>query len=135
MTVGAALEKLRTAAADGRLDDLCSDLGIQVMTVFGSAVSDPVTARDIDVAVAYRPTAERDDLRTIDALMTLTGFDAVDLLVLDDADPTARRNATVGVLPLYEAEAGAYAHTQMAAVLEFLETGWLRRLDLELLAR
>ena len=130
----AGLERLRAAATDGRLDELCDDLGVGVLTVFGSAVHGPGSARDLDVAVGYRPGVVPDVLRTVNALSTLTGIDTVDVMVLDDASPTARRNATVGVLPLYEADPGLFARTQIAAMLEFMDTAWLRRLDLELLS-
>jgi len=69
------------------------------VTVFGSVLIDPAAARDLDIAVGYRTTAERDV-----------------------------------VLPLDESEAGRYATRQMSPMLEFMETDWLRRLDLELLA-
>lgn len=125
----------QAAAGDGRLDALCADLGIDVLTVFGSALVDPSTARDLDIGIGYLVTAERDVVRTVTELMALAGTDDVDVLVLDEAGPTAKRNALAVVLPLYESEPGRYAQRQMAAMLEFMETDWLRRLDLELLAR
>lgn len=135
MTVEVGLARLQAAADDGRLDALCGRLGVRVLTVFGSAVTDPRSARDLDVAVAYRSAHARNDLRTVDALMQVSGIDAVDLLVLDNASPTARRHALVGVLPLYEAVQGDFAAAQMSAMLEYMDTAWLRRLDLGLLAR
>ena len=58
----------------------------------------------------------------------------VDVLVLDDASPTARFSGPVGAHPLYEASPGLFARTQMAAALEFYETAWLRELDLQRMA-
>jgi hypothetical protein len=37
--------------------------------------------------------------------------------------------------PLFEAEPGLFATRQMAALTERMDTAWLRRLDLELMAR
>jgi hypothetical protein len=45
-----------------------------------------------------------------------------------------RECALVGAVALYEAEAGDYARARMAAMLERMDTEWLRRLDLELMA-
>ena len=135
MSVAEGLSRLQASADDGRLDMLCEEHGVRVLTVFGSAVSSASSARDLDVAVAYRTGESRDDVKLIDALLALSGIDEVDLLVLDGASPTARRNALVGVIPLYEASPGDYARLQVSAMLEFMDTAWLRRLDLELLAR
>ncbi|MGI8723322.1 MAG: hypothetical protein ACR2JG_13980 [Geodermatophilaceae bacterium] len=38
-------------------------------------------------------------------------------------------------LALFESEPGAFASFQMAAIGEYLETDWLRDLDLDLLRR
>ena len=59
-------------------------------------------------------------------LAGLVGTDLVDLLVLEGASPTARRNALSGVLPLHESEEGLFARTQVAAVGD-LDTAWMRR--------
>jgi hypothetical protein len=64
----------------------------------------------------------------------LTVSDDVDVLVLDDASPTARFSGLVGAHPLYEASPGLFARTQMAAALEFYETAWLRDPDLQRMA-
>lgn len=120
-----ALAALRAAADDGRLDVLCASLGVRVLTVFGSALDDPVTAGDLDVAVSLEDGA--DVLGVADALTGLVGSDLVDVLVLEGASPTARRNALSGVLALHESEEGLFARTQVAAVGEFLDTAWMRR--------
>lgn len=71
----------------------------------------------------------------LEALMELVGADEVDLLVLDQASPTARCHGLVEAVPVYEDLAGRFAHTQLAAALVFYETEWLRLVDLEMLAR
>lgn len=83
----------------------------------------------------FEPGACGDVLAVLDELAGLTGSDDVDLLVLDDAGPVARERALVGSIALFESRPGAYAEAQMAAICERMDTDWLRRLDLELLAR
>lgn len=133
MTIQAGLARLREAADDGRLDEFCRLHGVRLVTVFGSAVSEPESARDLDVAVSlYDVTGA---VALMAGLVDLTGEDSIDLMVLNRASPTARRNGLVGAIPLYEAEPGLFARTQMAAAIEFYETDWLRRLELERMAR
>lgn len=47
----------------------------------------------------------------------------------------ARERALVGGEPLVEQTAGSFARAQLAAIMERMDTAWLRRLDLELMAR
>jgi len=146
-----ALDALRAAADDGRLDDLCRRHEVRILTVFGStarealglagsggaggsAGSPPPPPCDLDVAVRFEPGHRRDLLALLDELSRLTGSDDIDLLVLDDAGPVARERALVGCLALYESESGAYANAQMAAMCERMDTDWLRRLDLQAMA-
>jgi predicted nucleotidyltransferase len=129
-----ALARLVDAAADGRLDALCERRGVRVMGAFGSAVDPHVhDPHDLDIALAFEPGSARDLLAVWDDLRRLCGFDDLDLLDLDHARPVARANGLVG-LPLYERRKGEYAREQMAAVLERMDTEWLRRIELELLA-
>ncbi len=130
---GTALLTLRQAADDGRLDELCVRHRIRILTVFGSAVRDPATARDLDVAVAFERGSPPDLLALIDDLTVLTSSDDLDILVLDRAGPVARERALVGCLALYESGPGVYASAQMAAIGEWLDTAWLRALELEAL--
>ena len=130
-----ALATLRAAAADGRLDLLCERHRIRILTVFGSSIHQPDTARDLDVAVAVERGSELDLLALIADLAGLTGSDDLDVMVLNSAGPVARERALVGCLALYESAPGAFAHAQMAAVGEWMDTAWLRKLDLELLCR
>jgi hypothetical protein len=60
-------------------------------------------------------------------------FDRVDVAVLNEAGPTLRARALTG-RGLYENERGAFAVAQMAALAEWRDTAWLRRLDLERMA-
>lgn len=129
----AGLVRLREQAADGRLDGLCERHGIAVLTVFGSAARGETAARDLDVAVLHRRGYRVDYLALIGDLQRATGTD-IDLAVLDGVGPVLRERALVGVEPLYEYRAGEWARAATAAVLERMDTAWMRRLDLDLLA-
>ena len=130
-----ALDTLRAAADDGRLERLCRRHGVRVLTVFGSAARPGTVPRDLDVAVGFEPHADGDVLALLDDLSVLTGSDDVDLLVLDRAGPVARERALVQCLALYESEPSAYATAQVAAMGERMDTDWLRALDLEAMRR
>jgi predicted nucleotidyltransferase len=133
VSVAESLARLRAAADDGRLEALAQRHGVGLITVFGSAMRTPGRARDLDVAVSL-PTGTHGLLALVEDLADLTAGDAVDLLVLEGASPTARFAGLVGAQPLYEASPGLFARTQMAAALEFYETAWLRDLDLQRMA-
>jgi predicted nucleotidyltransferase len=133
VSVADTLDRLRAAADDARLDDLARRHGVALLTVFGSAIRAPERARDLDVAVSL-PAGTHGLLALVGELADVTVSDDVDVLVLDDASPTARFSGLVGAQPLYEASAGLFARTQMAAALEFYETAWLRDLDLQRMA-
>lgn len=130
-----ALERLQTAAADGRLDELCAGHAVRVLTVFGSAARADAEPADLDVAVGFEPGQRGDLLALLDDLSRLTGSDDLDLLVLDDAGPVARERALVGCLPLFESAPSAYANAQVAAMLDRMDTDWLRALDLDAMRR
>jgi predicted nucleotidyltransferase len=134
----AALERLRAASDDGRLDRMCEDHGVDLLGVFGSAVrrwrdSTAPAPQDLDVMVRFRQGTVGDPLALINELMDLTGFDHVDLAIINDALPVLRVEALTG-LGLYEEHDGQWAVAQMAALGEFRDTAHLRRLNLETLA-
>jgi predicted nucleotidyltransferase len=130
-----ALLMLRAAADDGRLESLCVRLGVSMLGAFGSAVRPRATASrppdDLDLVVSLDRLESRLDV--VDAVMALTGCDAIDLVVLQTASPLLRARAMCGI-GLYEREAGRYAMTQMAALAEERDTRHLRDLDLGALA-
>lgn len=141
-TAAEALTRLRTAAADGGLADLCLRHGIDLVTVFGSAVrharagtdaAEP-PARDLDVAVRFDPSGG-DVVAVATELADLLGFSAVDVMDLGRAGVVARSRALgPDAEPLLEAAPGLHATAQMAALTTEMETERLRRWDLELLA-
>jgi Polymerase beta, Nucleotidyltransferase len=128
-----ALARLVEAATDGRLDGLCERHRVRIMCAFGSAAQPGIAdLRDLDLAVAFE-AGDGDILALWNDLYELCGPVELDLLDLDRARPVARANGLVGV-PLYERRPGELAREQTAAMLERMDTAWLRRLDLELLA-
>ena len=131
-----ALDALIAAAASGDLDRIAERRGVLLLGVFGSTFRrwhDPAAPApgDLDVAVSF--AGPGDLVGLLDDLVRLTGYDAIDLMVLDGADPVARAEGFVG-LGLYERDAGAWATGQMAALAERRDTAHLRRLDLDALA-
>jgi predicted nucleotidyltransferase len=142
MQVGArdALDRLQASARDGTLDQICGRCGVALLTAFGSAVRRRVpaggepdtTPHDLDLGVAF--VGRPQPVRLLDELTRVFGYDRIDLAVLDGAEPTIRSEALSGVA-LFEHQAGAFAVAQMAAVSERWDTAWLRRLDLQAMAR
>jgi predicted nucleotidyltransferase len=127
------LARLQEQAADGRLDTLCERNGIAVLTVFGSTTRSDAVPRDLDISVLHRPGHRVDYPAVLGDLQSAACSD-IDLAVLDDAGPVLRERALVGSVPLYEYQPGEWARAAMAAVLERMDTAWMRRLDLDLLA-
>ena len=107
---------------------------MRLLGVFGSAARRDVGTgepHDVDIAVSFLGAPQ--ELALIDALTQITGYDHIDLAVIDGAAPLLRAEALVGI-PLYEHEAGAYAEAQMAAMAIRRDTQWLRDLDRRALA-
>jgi predicted nucleotidyltransferase len=127
-----AAQRLVAAVADGTVDELCQRRRVRLLALFGSAASGTATA-DSDVDVAVEWLTDGDVVELVDALTVITNFDRVDLAVLNGAGPTLRARALTG-RGLYEDERGAFAVAQMAALAEWRDTAWLRRLDLERMA-
>lgn len=133
-TPARGLQQLRDLAADGSLDRVCERHRVRVLTVFGSAARDEPTARDLDVGVVFDGPQGIDHYSALlDELMRLTGAE-VDLVRLDGAGPVLRERALVGAVGLFEHEPGDLDRALAAAVAERMDTDWMRRLDLALLA-
>lgn len=127
------LARLRAAAESGVLDALCARHRVRVLTVFGSAARAEPAARDLDVGVLFEPGTHVDYPAVIGDLVELTGTD-VDLVALNRGGPLIRERALVGAVALFESEAGAWSHAATTAALQRMDTDWMRRLGLELLA-
>jgi len=134
MTVDArtGLERLRLALDGGSLDADLERLGVDVMGAFGSATRANGAAADLDLGVRFSGPVRL--LELIDLLVATTGFDGVDVAVIDGEHPVLDAEALCGV-PLYERDRGAYAEAQMAALGHRRDTARFRALDLERLAR
>jgi len=137
-SVGAAYARLRDAADQGTLAELCSRHGLNLLVVFGSVLRvalDDDGPRDLDVAVRYargKPTHRI--LSLLDDLYRLTGSEQIDVMVLNKADPLARERALTTGVPLFQLGPGDFANAQIAAIMERLDTDRFRRLQLELLS-
>ncbi|MGB8384043.1 MAG: hypothetical protein WCG47_22825 [Dermatophilaceae bacterium] len=128
-----AADQLLGLAKTDALAQLCSQLGIELMVLFGSAFAndDP---NDVDLAVRFAPSVDADLLTLLDKLYQLTRYEGFDVLDLGRAGPLARERALVGGVPLHEARPGLFANSQIAAIMERLDTDEMRRVELALLA-
>lgn len=133
VTPAEGLARLLAAAETGELDAVCRRHRIRVLTVFGSAARDDPAARDLDVGVLLEPDASIDYLPLIRDLERVTEAN-VDVVHLNEAGPVLRERALVGSVVVDESEPGAWATASTAAMLERMDTEWLRRMDLDLLA-
>ena len=125
-----ALSRLRSA--EHGLAQLADGFGLRLLVAFGSAVKagDP---RDLDLAVATeRPL---DAVAFMESLYQLTGYERFDILDLDRANIVARLEALREGETLFEQVAGEYNERLVQAWALFLDTQWLRDLELEALAR
>lgn len=128
-----ALGRLR-AAVGGELTELCAQHQVELLVAFGSAVKPGREPNDLDLAVRFT-AAQPNVLGLLDTISTLAGTSRLDLMNLGTAHPVAKERALVGGVPLHEGRPGAFALAQMAAITERMDTDWLRRIDLELMAK
>lgn len=128
-----ALVTLRKAADNGDLDAVMEHLEVRLLGAFGSATRPSGERRpaDLDIAVWFEGPVKM--LELIDALVEMTGFDKIDLAVVDGSHPVLDAEALCGE-PLYESAPGLYATAQMAALGHKRDTEWLRQLDLRRMA-
>lgn len=127
------LARLDAAAADGSLTRLCQDHDAGLLLVFGSVLDDTRTPRDLDLAAGFEPYRPAAVLPLLDALMELAGTSAVDLMVLNTAEPVAREQALVHGRLLVELVPCTAAEAQITATMQRLDTDHLQRLELDLL--
>ncbi len=103
--------------------------------LFGRAARGEPDPDDIDLAVRFEPSAEHDILGLLEDLHRLTGGERFDVMDLSLAGPVARERAMLKGSPLFEAEPHLAANEQVAATMLRTDSEWLRRLQLETLAR
>lgn len=136
-TVPEAVRRLRAAAEDGSLARVARRHGVAVVAGFGSAVTGDATrgpARDLDVAVGFRARPPDGGLTLVADLVGLAGSSRVDVAFLDDADVVLVEEALATGEIWFEDEAGEAAGRHLRASLIRMDTDWLRRLDLALMA-
>jgi predicted nucleotidyltransferase len=126
-----ALGRLRAAGSE--LAEACERYQVDLLVAFGSAVRSGPDPNDLDIAARFA-TAQPDLLGFLDVLSALAETSRIDLMDLGRALPVAKERALVGGDPLHEGAPGAFARAQMAAMTERMDTDWLRRIDLELMA-
>lgn len=101
--------------------------------MFGSAIRPDSHPRDLDLA--FRSDGGSPDvLGFLDELSAVAGTSQIDLMDLNRAGPVARERALVGGQPLVEDESGSFSRAQLAAIMERMDTDWLRRMELDLMA-
>jgi predicted nucleotidyltransferase len=129
-----AAARLQSGALSDSIEVLCETFGVQIMTIFGSAV-DPSALSPGDLDIGVQCVADEVDIIGLtDALVALTRCDLIDLTILNRGRPLIRAEALCGI-GLYERTKGSLAVAQMASLAEMRDTAWLRRLDLERLAK
>jgi predicted nucleotidyltransferase len=121
------------AGESGQLRALCDQFGVSLLVLFGSAIRPDASPHDLDVAVQF-DSNNPDVLGFVDALSEIAGTSSVDLMDLRRAGPVARERALVGGRALVESTNGLFRRAQLAAMMERMDTDWLRRIDLDLLA-
>lgn len=128
------LRRLRVAEASGDLRTLCRRYDVVLLTVFGSTARGESHPRDLDIAILTSRGARPDMLGLIDDLVDVVGTEEIDVVNLAAAGPLLRERALVGAIVLYEESPGIWARASIAAAMERMDTDWMRRLGLDLLA-
>jgi hypothetical protein len=101
--------------------------------MFGSAVDQAADPGDVDLAVLAQ--GDLDVLGLLERLYTLTGYEDFDVLDLRRASVVARERALLGARLLRESRPGLFANSQIAAIMERMDTDAMRRVELELMTR
>lgn len=127
-----AAELLARIKADTGLEEFCARLGVELLVLFGSALTDPEDADDVDFA--YLAAKDVSQLDVADAFLERFG-DGVDLMDLRLANPIARWEALGPGRILAEQTPGTFAKQQMAAYGEWNDTREFRELALQVMSR
>jgi predicted nucleotidyltransferase len=136
ITPSQSVERLEALMGSGALPALLKRHRVELLVAFGSAVAPRSTRppRDLDLAVAFEPEADGDLYRLTAELIGLLQLDELDVMDIDRAQPVARDAALSRCLLVYQARPGAYATRQMTAATQRMDTAWMRRLQLDVLA-
>lgn len=132
-SVAETVESIMADRDSGRLASMCEELGVDLLTLFGSARLDPSSARDVDVAYSFRHGFRGDDLAVVNTLGERYG-DVLDIMPLDRAGSVARVHALSLGDVLVELTPQKFATMQMASFGIFMDEAPLRARVLEVLA-
>lgn len=130
-----ARRRLEGAVEDASIRDVCQDFAVDLLAMFGSAVSDPDTAQDLDIAVRFTRYDAGQVLILLDRLAEIADSDALDLVVLNTAGPVIKERALLRPLVLFESGPGVWANAQIAAMMERMETAPFRDAALALMSQ
>lgn len=87
---------------------------------------------DLDAGVLFDAPADGSPLGDprLEAVATALSSDRpIDLVPLDEADPLLLHEVAVERRPVFEAEPGVFEMFRLRAVVRYLDTAWLRRLE------
>jgi predicted nucleotidyltransferase len=135
VTPDEGLERLQAAAESGELRALCQRHHVTLFAVFGSVGRGEPDPQDLDIGILTEHAADFDLFGFVTEAIEMVGLEQVDVAHLNAAGPLLRERALIGSIILYESEPGTWARASTAAVMERMDTDWMRRLNLELLAR
>ena len=122
------------AAMDVRHDALRA-LRVDLVLAYGSRVRDQARPdSDYDVGVLFAPGIDGHD-RIEDVREALGGSDALDIVVLADADPLLSGEAAVDGRVLFESAPGTFEEFRIRAFTMYMDTEWLRTLEADSLRR
>lgn len=134
MTPWEGLERLRVAARTGELQTLCQRHHTTLLTVFGSVGRGEPDPQDLDIAVLTGYDEAFDLFGFVTDVIDLVGLEQVDVVHLNPAGPLLPERALIGSIIVFEDKPGTWSRASTAAVMERMDTDWLRQLGLKLLA-
>lgn len=127
------VDQLRIDRESGALAALCQEMGVELLTLFGSARTCPDSAGDVDLAYGFARAGAADELGLANALGERYG-DLLDLLPLDRAGEVARYAALGPAEVLVELQPGGFAERQIRAFRDYVDTQRFRDRALQVLA-
>ena len=118
MTTAAPLPSLDRIRQAAQL--LGTELGAQLIVLFGSAAREPGASADLDIGILSRHPLEV--VAVSNRLIQALGTQAIDVADLRRADPLLLALVARDGIPLYEASPGAFAAFASLAVRRFADT-------------
>lgn len=128
-----ALCRLEQAKSSGVLDELCRRNHVDLLVLFGSALTNPDPG-DLDIAVAFEHGFSAGLLQFIDGLADLVPGDHLDVMPLDSAGPVAGHRALTNGRVLFATSPRAFYDRQSFFINHYIDTQHMRDALLEQLA-